>query len=148
MIKVIYDRGIYLPELDLWLDPHIRRSTAFISHAHSDHIGKHQEVILTKSTAQYMAVRLRGKRIEHIVPFRVPFEFRGATLKLLPAGHIFGSAQLHVRLGSDTACKVLHRIDRRRKHPGTSRLFVRKSAGNTRVAARLRFGGGSPSRRL
>jgi Cft2 family RNA processing exonuclease len=102
MIKVIYDRGIYLPDLDLWLDPPIRKATAFVSHAHSDHIGNHQEVLLTNSTAQFMAMRLRGKRIEHAIPFRVPFEFRGATLTLLPAGHIFGSAQLHVRLGSDS----------------------------------------------
>jgi DNA ligase-1 len=102
VIRVLYDRGIYLPDIDLWLDPQKRKETAFISHAHSDHIGNHDEVILTKSTAEFMAARVRGKRIEHTQPYRIPFEFRGATLTLLPAGHIFGSAQIHIRIGPDS----------------------------------------------
>ena len=97
MIDVQYDRGIYLPSLDLWLDPWDERSTAFISHAHGDHIGNHREVILSEITAQLMALLLPGDRIEHRLPFHVPFPFRGAELTLLPAGHIYGSAQLFVQ---------------------------------------------------
>ncbi|MEY2616897.1 MAG: hypothetical protein QOH78_2670, partial [Verrucomicrobiota bacterium] len=40
-MKVTFERGIFLPELDLWLDPKDERDTAFVSHAHSDHIGNH-----------------------------------------------------------------------------------------------------------
>jgi DNA ligase 1 len=97
MIDVQYERGIYLPSLDLWLDPWDERSAAFISHAHGDHIGNHREVILTEITAQLMSLRLPGDRIEHRLPFNVPFPFRGAELTLLPAGHIYGSAQLFVQ---------------------------------------------------
>src|SRR6516164_1932274 len=97
MIDVQYDRGIYLPSLDLWLDPWDERATAFISHAHGDHIGNHCEVILTEITAQLMALRLPGDRIEHRLPYQAPFPFRGAELTLLPAGHIYGSAQLFVQ---------------------------------------------------
>src|ERR1700733_13692957 len=101
-MKVTFERGILLPELDLWLDPHDERDTAFVSHAHSDHIGNHREVILSEITARLMAARLPGRRVEHWLPFTSPVTFRGATVTLLPAGHIFGSAQLHIKLGEET----------------------------------------------
>jgi DNA ligase-1 len=94
-MKVTFERGILLPELDLWLDPQDERDTAFVSHAHSDHIGNHREVILSETTAQLMAARLPGRRVEHALPFHSLVDFRGASVTLLPAGHIFGSAQIH-----------------------------------------------------
>src|ERR1700751_2836045 len=94
MLQVRYERGIYLPQLDLWLDPWDQRETAFVSHAHSDHVGNHRRVILSEITAP----RLPGSRTEHHQPFRVPFRFHSAELTLYPAGHILGSAQLHVQL--------------------------------------------------
>jgi DNA ligase 1 len=96
MIAVRYERGTYLPELDLWLDPWDDRPAAFISHAHSDHIGNHGEVILTEVTAKLMAARLPGTRQEHQLAYEIAFPFRGSQLTLLPAGHIHGSAQLLV----------------------------------------------------
>src|SRR5438309_1394359 len=42
MIEVRYERGVYLPKQDLWLDPWDAKRLAFISHAHSDHIAPHQ----------------------------------------------------------------------------------------------------------
>lgn len=101
-MKVSFERGILLPELDLWLDPQDQRDTAFVSHAHSDHIGNHREVILSEITAKLMAIRLPGRRVEHSLPFRSPMHFRGATVTLLPAGHIFGSAQVHINFGGET----------------------------------------------
>jgi DNA ligase-1 len=96
MIAIRYERGVHLPALDLWLDPWDEQSTAFVSHAHSDHIGNHREVILSTITAKLMTARLPGNRVEHQLEFRVPFSFRNAQLTLYPAGHIYGSAQAHV----------------------------------------------------
>ena len=101
-MKVTFERGIFLPELDLWLDPQDERDTAFVSHAHSDHIGNHREVILSEITGSLMATRLPGSRVEHSLPFRSPIDFRGASITLLPAGHIFGSAQIHIRFKGET----------------------------------------------
>jgi DNA ligase-1 len=101
-MKVTFERGIFLPELDLWLDPQDERDTAFVSHAHSDHIGNHREVILSEITGKLMATRLPGKRLEHSLPFHFPVQFRGASVTLLPAGHILGSAQIHLKMGSET----------------------------------------------
>jgi DNA ligase-1 len=91
--------GIHLPALQLWLDPHDRRAApdrVFVSHAHSDHIAGHQEVILSGPTARLMRARLAGERTEHVLPFGEPRLFttggRSWQITLLPAGHILGSA--------------------------------------------------------
>ncbi len=91
--------GLHLPRLGLWLDAHraVRGpEPVFVSHAHSDHIARHREVILSAPTAELMRTRLGGERIEHRLSFG---EMRGFNdgeaafrLTLLPAGHILGSA--------------------------------------------------------
>ncbi|MEP6698635.1 MAG: MBL fold metallo-hydrolase RNA specificity domain-containing protein, partial [Verrucomicrobiota bacterium] len=93
MIQVRYERGVHLPAQDIWLDPWDAKPFAFVSHAHSDHIAPHQEIIVSERTARLMQARLPGKRHEHIVPFGECRTIRGLELMLLPAGHIFGSAQ-------------------------------------------------------
>jgi DNA ligase-1 len=93
VIEVRYDRGVYLPHEDLWLDPWDRKPFAFVSHAHSDHIAAHDEIIVSERTARLMQARLPGKRNEHVVAFGERKTIHGLDLMLLPAGHIFGSAQ-------------------------------------------------------
>lgn len=96
MIPVRFQRGVELPAHGLWLDPWDDQPFAFVSHAHSDHTGNHAEVILSKPTAQLMQARLPGKRNEHALDFGKPTRIRGlpgCEITLLPAGHIFGSAQ-------------------------------------------------------
>ncbi len=91
--------GIFLPRLNLWLDPHepkVGPEQVFVSHAHSDHTGAHREVILSEATARFMQARIGGERLEHRLNFREPREFgendSRYRITLLPAGHIFGSA--------------------------------------------------------
>ncbi len=43
-----------------------------------------------------MRARLPGRRIEHVMEFGVTGEVRGMRVTLLPAGHIFGSAQFYL----------------------------------------------------
>ena len=69
MIEVRYDRGVYLPAHDLWLDPWEAKRFAFVSHAHSDHIAPHEEIILSERTACLLQARMPGTRTEHILPF-------------------------------------------------------------------------------
>ena len=102
MIEVRYERGVYLPQQDFWLDPWDAKRFAFVSHAHSDHIAPHQEVIVSERTARLMRARLPGSRIEHPLPFGERRSIRSVNLMLLPAGHIFGSAQCLVFAGQET----------------------------------------------
>jgi len=69
VMNVRYERGVYLPAQDLWLDPWEAKRFAFVSHAHSDHIAPHDEIIVSERTARLMQARLPGTRIEHVLPF-------------------------------------------------------------------------------
>jgi DNA ligase-1 len=93
VIEVRYERGVYLPNQDIWLDPWDAKSFAFVSHAHSDHIAQHDEIIVSERTARLMQARLPGERNEHVLNFGEQTNVRGLDVTLIPAGHIFGSAQ-------------------------------------------------------
>ena len=102
MIEVRYDRGVYLPAYDFWLDAWDPKQFGFVSHAHSDHIAPHKEIVLSERTARLMQARMPGTRIEHAFRFGEQRRVRGLDLTLLPAGHIFGSAQLLISNESET----------------------------------------------
>ncbi|MFN2509599.1 MAG: hypothetical protein ABR589_12610, partial [Chthoniobacterales bacterium] len=80
MIQVRYERGVYLPGQDLWLDPWDAKPLAFVSHAHSDHIAPHDEIILSERTARLMQARMPGERCGHIIPFAQPASVRGLDI--------------------------------------------------------------------
>ena len=102
MIPIRYHRGLELPAHDLWLDPHGARPLAFVSHAHSDHIAAHAEVIASPGTARLMRARLGGQRREHLLEFGETRTLRDCAITLLPAGHILGSAQAFVESAAGT----------------------------------------------
>ena len=102
MLEIRYERGVYLPQQDLWLDPWDAKPFAFVSHAHSDHIAPHAEIIVSERTARLMQARLPARRIEHVLPFGEKRRVHDVDVTLLPAGHIFGSAQLFLRTESQS----------------------------------------------
>jgi len=93
VIEVRYERGVYLPNEEVWLDPWDAKPFAFVSHAHSDHIAPHEEIIVSERTARLMQARLPGERHEHVLNFGEKKTVHGLDVTLIPAGHIFGSAQ-------------------------------------------------------
>ena len=88
--------GILLPQIGWSLDATRRAERAFVSHAHSDHMARHAEVICTRATARLMRARLPAKkRTEHVLPFGHTEQLTpDCTVTLHPAGHILGSAQI------------------------------------------------------
>lgn len=104
MIEVRFQRGLHLPELDLWLDPWDAKPRAFVSHAHADHFARHESALCSDVTAALVQKRFHvaeGKL--EPVSFHVPIVRDGFRLRLLPAGHICGSAMLHVTRIKDNA---------------------------------------------
>lgn len=96
--------GLHLPALDLWLDAPRAKPFSFISHAHSDHMARHQKIICSPVTAHLLQRRYHIARDRLLIqPFHEPFHYMGHDITLLPAGHIPGSAMLHVRHLSNQA---------------------------------------------
>ncbi len=80
----------------LWFDARTKSPVAFVSHAHSDHIARHQRTIATPETLALMAHRLGP--LEHATPLRYgeSLTLEDLTLECFSAGHVFGSAQVRV----------------------------------------------------
>jgi Cft2 family RNA processing exonuclease len=96
VVQVLDRNGVYLPDCNLWLDPHSTQSSALVSHAHADHVCRHGEVLCTRPTAAMM--RLRGAqgcrfRTLEFGEVHVP-QHAEAEVLLVPAGHVLGSAQM------------------------------------------------------
>ncbi len=85
-----------ITQTGLFLDAHRRAACAFVSHAHGDHIARHDRTIATHATVALMRHRLGAKVKGEALPadYRKPFGLGDLTLELFPAGHVLGSAQL------------------------------------------------------
>ncbi len=95
--------GLYLPEVDLWLDPHRSKRLAVITHAHADHVASHETVICTPATAALLRARYSHKGAQVELEYHTPYALGPYLLELLPAGHVLGSAMVHVTRTADGA---------------------------------------------
>ncbi len=83
-------------DTELFLDSRSPRACCFISHAHTDHLGLHQSAIATPATAALVERRL-GKQNITEMDFGVSHaKFADTHLTLRSAGHVLGSAMIHV----------------------------------------------------
>lgn len=88
-----WDNGLKLTRADLAIDFRRRQPRAFISHAHADHIARHEYTLCTPETAALCRLRL-GSRPMRELPYRHPIDWGGLRLTTYPAGHCLGSAML------------------------------------------------------
>lgn len=95
MLEVFYRGGLYIPELDLWLDAQGSKERCVISHAHGDHIAGHRAIIATPETARLFQYRCGEAAIE-ILRFGERRQYDRYALTLYPAGHCLGAAQVLV----------------------------------------------------
>ena len=91
-VEVVFDRGVYIPELDLWLDSRRKREFSVISHAHSDHTGKHRRPIVTPNTLLLLRDYLKNAD-PVVLDYGEPLDTPSCIVTLYPAGHCLGSAQ-------------------------------------------------------
>ena len=98
-------------DLDLWLDCRRPQHVSFVSHAHADHVSRHEKILCSPITAHLLQARYRIARDRlWILEYHQTLEWQGHDLTLLPAGHIAGSAMLHVR-HADTGASLLYTGD-------------------------------------
>ena len=91
-VDVVFDRGVFIPELDIWLDSRRKRESSVISHAHSDHTGRHRRPIVTPNTLLLLRDYLKNAD-PVVLSYGEPLETPTHTITLYPAGHCLGSAQ-------------------------------------------------------
>ena len=119
-----WDNGLKLTKADLAIDFRRRQPRAFISHAHSDHIARHEYALCTPETAALYQHRL-GPRPTLPMPYRTPIDWGGLRLTTFPAGHCLGSAML---LAEDGEQSLLY--------TGDFKLGESATAAQGRTAAR------------
>lgn len=106
-MNVVYDAGLWLSGPDLWLDPQGVKPFAFVSHAHTDHLRGHEVILASPLTAALARARLRKRASTRYEILEFGREARlsdlrqggpggDLRLKLLPAGHVLGSAMVRV----------------------------------------------------
>lgn len=91
------ERGLYCAPADAYVDPARPVARAIITHGHSDHARSgHGAVLATAETIEIMKIRLGPEaagRFEAL-PLGTPLSLGGVSVRLVPAGHILGSAQV------------------------------------------------------
>jgi Cft2 family RNA processing exonuclease len=94
-----YDAGLFLTHARLGIDVRRRQPRCFVSHAHSDHIARHELALATTATARLYRHRLGAKHHVREMAYHEPVEFAGLRLIAYPAGHCLGSAMLYAEDG-------------------------------------------------
>jgi Cft2 family RNA processing exonuclease len=107
-VEVVFNDGLHLPALDLWLDAHLPQARAVVSHGHADHIEAHGHVIATPETARILRHRVQSfAGTITPLPYGETLDLPGplpARLTLYPAGHCLGAAQALIEVGATRVC--------------------------------------------
>jgi putative mRNA 3-end processing factor len=94
-------RGLYCVPGDFFIDPTAASARAVVTHGHSDHARPgHGHVLATRETLAIMRLRLGdGAGAPDPLSYGESRAIGGVTVRLLPAGHILGSAQVVLEHG-------------------------------------------------
>ncbi|GBR40296.1 putative exonuclease [Neoasaia chiangmaiensis NBRC 101099] len=90
--------GLYCAPGDFFIDPVCPVERAVITHGHSDHARSgHARVLATPETLAIMRVRMgedMAGRVQQELPYGETIRIGDVALRLAPAGHVLGSAQV------------------------------------------------------
>lgn len=103
-----YDNGLMLTRARLAVDFRRRQAAGFVSHAHADHMARHELALATPATAQLYRHRMGDRLRVMELPYRAAIDFGGVRLTTYPAGHVLGSAML---LAEDDGTRLLYTGD-------------------------------------
>jgi len=91
------DKGLYVPEADVYIDPWKPVDKAFITHGHSDHARYGSKSYITTHSALPVIKHRLGSHINaRGVEYGEEINVNGVKFSFHPAGHIIGSAQIRV----------------------------------------------------
>lgn len=88
-----FEDGVHLLGTGVFIDSRRKRERGIVTHAHADHVGRHERWVASPATAALCARRWKAADVE-AHPFHEPWEEDGTRITLLPAGHILGSSMV------------------------------------------------------
>jgi putative mRNA 3-end processing factor len=89
------DHGLYCEPGQFFIDPHRMVERAVITHGHGDHARSgHGAVLATAETIEIMKVRYGPQSAGRFEAATDALDINGVSVRLVPAGHILGSAQV------------------------------------------------------
>ncbi len=92
--------GLYVVPGGFTVDPLQPVERAVITHGHGDHArGGHRHVLATRETLDIMALRYGAAPSVQAAPYGETFTLGDVKVRLEPAGHILGSAQVVMEYG-------------------------------------------------
>jgi DNA ligase-1 len=96
--------GLFAPAFDAYVDPVAPVPRAVLTHAHADHaVAGHGEVWATPETlALYRRRHPEWTGAARALAYGEDTESNGARLRLVPAGHVLGSAQVWIGSHADS----------------------------------------------
>jgi putative mRNA 3-end processing factor len=115
--------GLYCPIGDFWIDPTRPVPRAVITHGHADHArAGHGAVLATPETLAIMAARYGEgfTQDRQAAAYGEATSVNGVSVKLVPAGHVLGSAQAIVEKGGT---RMVVSGDYKRRRDPTCALF-------------------------
>ena len=91
-------QGLYCEPGGFFIDPLRAVDRAVVTHAHSDHARPgHRHVLATRETLALMRARMGAERagqVQQALGWGEALDVNGVEVRLLPAGHVLGSAQV------------------------------------------------------
>ena len=120
----LQEDSIYLPQAQLYIDSKRKKPFGFVSHAHGDHIARHNKILCTPGTARMLSLRLKNPDFITL-PFFRQRKINDISITLLPAGHILGSAQIYCKSAEGS---LLYTGDFRIKASRTAESFSFQSS--------------------
>jgi len=113
-------QGLYCEPGDFFIDPARAVDRAIVTHGHSDHARPdHGHVLATAETLAIMRARMgegRAGRVQQALGLGEAIIHNGVGIRLAPAGHVLGSAQVVLEWGG--ARIVISGDYKRRADPG------------------------------
>lgn len=90
------DKGLRITGSEFYLDANKKVPLSFVSHAHSDHVRRHEQSIATPATISLM--KQRHRKIKAIpLDYHQQYQIDDFEIELIPSGHILGAAQILVQ---------------------------------------------------